>query len=117
MSSLVNYINSWWYGPEQNKEEINTKLGEDTKKNVSDIICLITVNDLKNVKLKPVKDIIPSPARNMPPINKFHLNMLNKAQLEAILSVKLRPVPPFHIKKYESRNPVLRELLQKVERC
>lgn len=69
---------------------------------------------LINVKLNPVKDIVPSPVRNMPHLDKFTLNVLNQAQLSQILSVKLKPTK--HIKKnncYEPRHPVLKELLRK----
>jgi hypothetical protein len=121
MYSLVNYINSWWIGvPEQNKEDLmETRAISNTQcKEVNNIKnkCLISANDLVKVKLKPIKDIIPSPARNMPPIDKFQLHMLNQAQLKEILNVKLRPTPPRTVKKYEHNHPVLRELLQTVKR-
>ena len=49
----------------------------------------------------PVKDIIPGPSRNMPPMfDKVDLRNLNKAQLDAILSVKLKPTPPIVKKVY-----------------
>ena len=77
---------------------------------------LVSVDELLSVKLKPVIDIIPSPARNMPHVSKFQLHMLNKAQLKAILNVKLN-----HINKdiytkpkvYYPRHPVLKELMMK----
>ena len=87
-----------------------------SKDPIKDIVHLISVDDLLNVKLKPVKNVIPSPARNMPVIDKFKLHMLNQAQLKEILSVKLRPISPRNTRKYEHRHPVLREMLQKVER-
>ena len=80
-------------------------------------LSLISPIDLVNVKLNPVKDIIPAPARNMPPLDKFTLNILNQAQLRQILSVKLKPIK--HREKivyYEPRHPVLKELLQKIKK-
>lgn len=123
MTSLVEYINSWLFTPKENnggtsivhKEPFLSESSSDTKENNDDIVCLISVNDLLNVKLKPVKDIIPSPARNMPVMNKFQLHMLNQAQLKEILKVKLRPTPPQPIRIYEHRHPVLREMLEKVK--
>ena len=76
---------------------------------------LVTLDDLKSVNLQPVKDIIPNPSRNMPPLfDKVDLRNLNKAQLTQILNVKLKHVTlDEQKKKYESRHPVLRELLEK----
>jgi hypothetical protein len=119
MSSLVGYINSWWYVPEsihENTMVVPTPPPAPVLKSNSEpsnnIVYLVSVNELLSVKLKPVTDIIPSPARNMPHINKFQLHMLNQAQLKAILSVKLKPVKlPIEPKKYPPRHPVLRELL------
>ena len=144
MTSLVEYINSWWITPEQNndgtsavppvppvppdlhvqnssssdipKEEPNSKTIPKPKEPTTNIVYLISVNDLLKVKLKPVKDVVPSPARNMPVIDKFQLHMLNQAHLKEILNVKLRPIPPRPIRKYEHRHPVLREMLEKVKR-
>ena len=122
MSSLVDYISSWWIAP----ETYSTDAKVDTPspphapllKALPDpaisegIVYLVSVSELLSVKLKPPKDIIPAPARNMPHITKFQLNMLNQAQLKAILSVKLKPVKkPTEPKVYSPRHPVLRELL------
>ena len=113
MSSIVDYINSWLYTPgliEKNSDIPTAPLF--TPPTPNDIIYLVSVNELLSVKLKSVSDIIPAPARNMPCITKFQLHMLNQAQLESILSVKLK-----HIKRstepktYLPRHPVLRELL------
>lgn len=104
MSFLQNYFNYYVYGTEEKKEAVIEK--EVPKK------YLISINDLKSVNLNPVKDIIPGPSRNMPPMfDKVDLRNLNKAQLDAILSVKLKPTPPI-VKKvyYEPRHPVIREL-------
>ena len=103
MSSLVDYINSWWYTPETNQENIESKP-----------VYLVSTADLLAVKLKPIKNVIPAPARNMPHVNKFQLHMLNQAQLKAILSVKLKHVEKqTKPKVYQPRHPVLLELLQK----
>lgn len=124
MSGLVNYLSSWWVSPEMNQEEtsvIPNTLSINEKKRLPPIpehtILLISTQDLIGVKLKPVRNVIPAPARNMPPIDKFQLGMLNQAQLKEILSIKLRPVKPRDIKKYyEPRHPVLKELLETVVR-
>lgn len=127
MSSLVDYISSWWIAPETDSRDANVdalsppplapplapKLKAQPDPDISEgIVYLVSVSELLSVKLKPPKDIIPAPARNMPHITKFQLNMLNRAQLKAILSVKLKPVKkPTKPKVYAPRHPVLRELL------
>jgi hypothetical protein len=131
MSSLVDYISSWWITPETDSRDANVdalsppplvpplapplapKLKAQPDPDISEgIVYLVSVSELLSVKLKPPKDIIPAPARNMPHITKFQLNMLNQAQLKAILSVKLKPVKkPTKPKVYAPRHPVLRELL------
>ena len=78
-------------------------------------VYLITATDLLKVNLHPVKNVIPGPARNMPPnFAKVDLRNLNKAQLDIILSTKLKPTiinqKPIY---YEPRHPVLKELHQK----
>jgi hypothetical protein len=75
----------------------------------------VSINDLKSVNLTPVKDIVPNPSRNAPPFfEKVDLRNLNKAQLNCILNVKLKPIPQLEkIKVYEVRHPCLRELLSK----
>ena len=123
MSSLVDYISSWWIAPKTDSTDANVdalsppplapKLKAQPDPDISEgIVYLVSVSELLSVKLKPPKDIIPAPARNMPHITKFQLNMLNRAQLKAILSVKLKPVKkPTKPKVYAPRHPVLRELL------
>ena len=113
MSALFNYISSWWVAPENHNEvEVDNVILKSFPNERR--LSLIAPNDLINVKLNPIKDIIPAPARNMPPFDKFTLNVVNQAQLREILSVKLKPTR--HIEKntcYEPRHPVLKELLQK----
>ena len=61
MSSLVNYLSSWVISTK------NLETPIDSAKIVPEnIIYLVSVSDLVGVKLKPVKNIIPAPARNMP---------------------------------------------------
>lgn len=108
MTSLVNYLSSWVITP---PKIVQQELDKPTVSK-ENIIYLVSVSDLVSVKLKPVKNIIPAPARNMPHISKFELNMLNQAQLKSILSVKLKPVekiqkPTFYLPNH----PVLRQLL------
>jgi hypothetical protein len=102
MSSILEYINSWWYPDTQDTKE--------SKK------CLISEEQLIQVKLKPVQDVIAAPARNMLPMDKFKLTMLNKAHLDAILNVKLKKTDTSFLlikKEFKPRHPVLNELLQK----
>ncbi len=74
---------------------------------------IITMTDLLSVKLKATKNIIPSPARNMPPLKMCNLLALNKAQLKEILSIKLKKCElPKPKTRFEPRHPVLRELLK-----
>jgi len=105
---LHNYYNYFYnfYLPgnvEQNNNEDFVKVG------------FVTINDLKSVNLTPVKDIFPNPSRNAPPFfEKVDLRNLNKAQLNCILNVKLKPIPQLEkVKVYEVRHPCLRELLSK----
>ena len=123
MSVLFNYLLSslWTYSDEEKTPSvipqppplpstISLKTPTKTQK------MLISKEDLKKVKLKSVSNIIPGPARNMPLMDKFHLGMLNKAQLKEILNVKLRHVEQEekqHI-VYPPKHPVLRELLNKI---
>jgi len=75
---------------------------------------LISAIDLEKINLRSTKDVIPNPSRNMPLLDKVNLQSLNKAQLDIILSVKLKPIPKIEkIKNYEPRHPVLKEILQK----
>ena len=105
MSTFINLVSSWLL-----TQEMDSEIEEPESK-----IMLISVNDLINVKLKPVKNIMPSPARNMPPIDKRRLGELNKAQLKEILSIQLKPLKKKNsIKIYMPRHPVLRELLETV---
>ena len=85
MSGLVNYLSSWWESPD-NQEGTNVDKPVPNpvpnpppiKNNIKlrDTVLLITANDLLLVKLKPVHNVIPAPARNMPLIDKFQLEML-----------------------------------------
>ena len=111
MSEILNYIYySFWYNNTL-EEKVEEKVEEKNKR-------LISIEDLKSVKLKIVNDIIPSPARNMPNLDKFILQELNKAQLHDILNVKLKKTKIDRIKpiNYEPQHPVLKELLHKTPR-
>lgn len=123
MSSLVNYLSSWWISPEQNLEGTSTDVTSTPKKlNNTSIqkkktykrsLVGISAQDLLSVKLKSVKY---SPARNIPPqLSYSKLDMINKIQLQDILNVKLKSVKPNKKKTiFLPRNPVLKEILQKV---
>ena len=87
MSGLVNYLSSWWNSSEPNQvgTSVDTSPSSESfvKIPLSPIpVLLVSANDLLQVKLKPVINVIPAPARNMPPIDKFQLGMLNQAQLK-----------------------------------
>jgi hypothetical protein len=116
MSALFSYIGYWWSSPEDQNGVEADKSTNIIPKSFTDKkpLSLISQSDLIKVKLNPPKDIIPAPARNMPPVDKFTLNVLNQAQLKQIMSVKLKKTK--HKEKviyYEPRHPVLKELLQK----
>ena len=98
LNELLNYL---LYGGENNEiTDEYVKVG------------LVSIDDLKKVNLQPVKNLEPNPSRNMPPyIDKVDLRNLNKAQLDAIMNVKLKPIPPKENKIYEPRHPCLKELL------
>lgn len=114
MSLFTDYFNYYIYGIDNSIKKDEVKPSSGIEKNL-DKKYLITLSDLKSVNLQPVKDIIPAPSRNMPPLfDKINLQNLNKAQLECILNVKLKPTPKVEkIIYYEPRHPVLAELLKK----
>ena len=105
MSIIFEYFNYYVYGVDDSNKKPSTIENK----------CLITPDDLKSVNLNPPKDIIPSPTRNMPPtFTTVDLRNLNKAQLNQILNVKLKPIPiKEKINFYEHRHPVLKELYNK----
>lgn len=117
LSTYYNYISQYFNREEQavaNKREIF--VDDDFVK----VGGFVSIQDLKSVHLTPViKEIVPNPSRNAPPcFSKVDLRNLNRAQLNCILNVKLKPVPlpssPTAVKKiYEVRHPCLRELLKK----
>ena len=117
MSIFADYFNYYIYGIDNSVKKVEVKTSTEKEKNL-DKKYLITLNDLKSVNLQPVKDIIPAPSRNMPPLfDKINLQNLNKAQLECILNVKLKPIPKLEkIIFYQPRHPVLAELLKKFEK-
>ena len=125
MSGLVEYISSWWVYPQENEDkklqENNTdkKYQDDSRATKRESIrVLISPKDLLSVKLTPIKNVIPAPARNMPCMDKFSLSILNKAQLKEILSIKLRKTKiRSPRKKFIHRHPVLKELLEKTKRA
>lgn len=105
-------IFSYFYNYQQ--EEINESDDFIFIRPEEDKKYLISCSDLRSVNLQPLKDIIPNPSRNMPFFDKVNLQNLNKAQLNAVLSVKLRPtIRNQKITYYEPRHPVLCELRKK----
>ena len=111
MSTISEYLYSFLYSSDIPKAPPIPKHNKSKKE-----IFLISPSELLSVNLKPLKDIIPSAARNCPSLNKFVLAELNKAQLKQILNVKLRPSKHLMNKKkryYIPRHPVLKELLER----
>ena len=122
MSYLINYIYDYLTSPNSNVDNIIEKNIYHINENVEedcyliDKKFLITNEILEKINLKPPSDIIPNPSRNMPPIDKFNLRCLNKAQLNVIMNVKLKPIPKVDkIQRYEPRHPVLKEILEKTK--
>jgi hypothetical protein len=117
MSSIFDYFSYYFYETQNENNENNEKIQNS---NISTPVntekkFLISIDQLKSVNLQPPKNIIPAPARNMPPMfDKIDLRNLNKAQLDCILNVKLKPIPKIEkIVYYEPRHPVLSELLKR----
>ena len=103
LHNYYNYFYNFYYGNNEKQDDDFVKVG------------FVSINDLKSVNLTPVKDIVPNPSRNAPPFfEKVDLRNLNKAQLNCILNVKLKPIPILEkVTVYEVRHPCLRELLSK----
>lgn len=101
---LYNYVSRYFNENNTNKEEKKDDFDDFQK------IGFVSIKDLQSVSLQPLP-----PLRNTPSFKKIDLRNLNRAQLDCILSVKLRPIPPKmeEVRKYEVRHPCLRELLQK----
>ena len=110
MSFFYNYFSYYLYGGEPEEVPPSTEVTPPSQKKY-----LITIDDLKTVNLQPVKDVIPGPSRNMPAaFDKVDLRNLNKAQMQAILNVKLKRTEPIEKPRYYApRHPVLYELLLK----
>lgn len=110
MSSFYYYFMSYFY--DNNSKELPPK--EISREEIKPNKFLISFEELNKVNLKPSKDVIPAPSRNMPLIDTFELNIYNKAQLYEILNIKLRPTivnekPTY----YPPKNPVVRQLNEK----
>ena len=116
LSTYYHYISQYFNQQEQASNKKQQVLVEDDFVKVGGFV---SIQDLKSVHLTPViKEIVPNPSRNAPPcFSKVDLRNLNRAQLNCILNVKLKPVPfppSTEVKKiYEVRHPCLRELLKK----
>ena len=111
MSFIFEYVNYYIYGT-SNETKINeNKINED----INNKKFLISIEDLAKVNLTPVENVIPGPSRNMPPkYDKINLQALNKAQLQEILNVKLKPTKIREtILFFEPRHPVINELYQR----
>ena len=106
MAYLYSYFSSYLWNTE--KETVKT---EDTNKSNK---FLISIDDLNKVNLTPSIDVIPAPSRNMPLISMYNLHISNKAYLDEILNIKLKPsIINIKPEYYPPRNPVIRELNEK----
>jgi hypothetical protein len=107
MNLLYSYFNYLWSSDNKVIEEKQINLPLPKK-------FIITSDDLLKVNLHPQKDVIPAPSRNMPVIDTFELNIYNKAQLQELLSIKLKPTKinekPVY---YPPRHPVVKQLNEK----
>jgi hypothetical protein len=113
LANYYRYLSNYFSQEQsQNHQEIKSELDDDFVK-----IGFVSIKDLKSVNLTPIREIIPNPSRNAPPcFSKVDLRNLNRAQLNCIMNVKLRPIPPPldpKLRMYEVRHPCLRELLKK----
>jgi hypothetical protein len=112
---MYSYFTYYWYG-ETEKPVENSTIAEEDKEPIF-VPANVTLNDITKIKLKPVEhrvlsDIIPNPSRNAPPnFSRVDMRNLNRAQLNSILNVKLKPIPVKEKPVYIPRHPVLRELL------
>jgi hypothetical protein len=110
---MLAYLQSYFY----EQEDVKQQKVETTKDMENDFVKVgfISIADLKSVNLQPVKDVVPNPSRNAPPCyTKVDLRNLNRAQLNSIMNVKLKPIPRVEKQRiYEVRHPCLRELLTK----
>jgi hypothetical protein len=124
MTTVIQYISEWWYNPTGSLKNNPEGSELQTDKTIPSNNYLITEKDLLSAKLvippnttEPLTSYLPGPARNMPLLSKAQLYVLNKANLQDILSVKLKHVNT--IKQdivYEPKHPVLCELLRKIKR-
>jgi hypothetical protein len=109
---MLSYLFS--YLPSSNSLPENTK--DKKVKHDDDFVKLggyiISEQDLKSVTLHPRPFKLSQPM--LKPYNKVDIRNLNREQLDSIMNVKLRPIPPKVIKlqSYEIRHPCLRELLR-----
>ena len=123
MSIVFDYLNYYLYGtkPKNDITEIITTTTTENEgfEKIETIFHvkkhLISIDDLKFINLQPVHNIIPGPSRNAPPeFTKVDLCNLNKAQLNQILSVKLKPIPVLQKQTFfPPRHPVIFELYNK----
>ena len=110
MAYLYSYFSSYLWNT--TTEEVKKEVKQEDITNCNKF--LISIEDLNKVNLNPSKDVIPAPSRNMPLISMYNLHISNKAYLDEILNIKLKPAI-INIKPeyYPPRNPVIREMNEK----
>jgi hypothetical protein len=106
---MLSYILDYFSSPSLPENTKDNKIKHD-----DDFVKLggyiISEQDLKSVTLNP------TPMASYPmlkPYKNVDMRNLNRDQLNSIMNVKLRPIPPkvMKIPSYEVRHPCLRELL------
>lgn len=103
---LFNYLYSLLFNK---SKDITEEINEDDLF----LVTPIHIHDINKIQLKPMKDRI----LKQPTYTKVDVKNLNKNQLNEILNVKLKKTNNISnnqkIKKFETRHPVLKELLEK----
>ena len=109
MTSLYSYFSYLWSSDNKAIEKTQIILPLPKK-------FIITSDDLIKINLHPQKDVIPAPSRNMPVIDTFELNIYNKAQLQELLSIKLKPTKINEkLTYYPPRHPIVKQLNEKFD--
>ena len=117
---MLKYFSQYLYNEEKKIQEEEILIDFHTE---NDIITVekkfvISLSDIKSVNLQPVtKQLNKKKEQKTNNFEKINMRCLNKAQLDAIMNVKLKHVDNIvENKTYEPRHPVLKELLNKTNK-
>jgi hypothetical protein len=112
--SLYDYVSYLFGYDNKNKDSISENIIIESEPIIQPKKFLINKEDLNKLNLKHREDVVPEPSKNMPLLDTFELSIVNKAQLDEILNIKLKPTPkvekPIY---YPPRNPVIRQMNEK----